>query len=93
MTPSEVRQLKPGTVYLVSHRQKPGNGKTPRVRRIYKGLEHRGVVPCAVFTAKVAKDVSATYDESKGTIALSGKRLPRTEISIPHYDIQVADPT
>jgi hypothetical protein len=96
MESSAIEQLEPGKAYLVSHRESPDIGRTQvtrKVRRIFKGLEKRfGAIPCAIFTAKVDKATSASYNKETCTLTISGKRLPISEVSIPHYDIVVAEP-
>lgn len=92
---SDVQQFEKGQAYLVTHRQRGANGQaavTRATRRIFKGLESRfGEIPCAVFTARVDPTTSAIYDEVTGTLALRGKRVPRSEVSIPHYDLETVE--
>lgn len=77
-------RLNPGSRYRVrTHNQR----KT--VERIYKWPETRlGSIPCHVFTARVASDVSASWDGTRLTI--TGSKVPRSELSIPEYDLAEA---
>lgn len=78
--------LEPGKRYRVRMR-----GQRVAVQRIYKWPELRfGDIPCHVFTAKVAPDVSATWDQATQTLELSGKQVPSSEVSIPEYDLHEA---
>jgi hypothetical protein len=95
MKTSDVQQFEKGQTYLVSHRQLGANGQPEvirKTRRIFKGLESRfGTVPCAVFTTRVGPATSATYDEVTGMLSISGKRVPRSEVSIPHYNLETVE--
>jgi len=93
MYASELQQLQPGKAYNVIQRHSTADRpQSIKVRRIFKGLENRfGSIPCAVFTARVGKDVSATFDAASKTLSMSGKRLPQQDVSIPHYDIASAE--
>jgi len=63
-------------------------GQSRKVRRIFLGTETRfRAIPCAVFTAKVRKDVQARWDPARKSLQLTGSRLPAQELSVPHYDI------
>ena len=64
------------------------------VRRIFLWTEKRfGEIPCGVFTSQVAAKHPARVTDT-GTVAISrsgvsgGGRLPVSEVSIPHYDIE-----
>ena len=95
MHTSAIHQFEPGKSYFVAHREQNAKGiarVTPKVLRIFKGMEARlGEIPCAVFTSRVDRNTSGSYDPEKRTLTLSGKRLPRSELSIPHYDIMSAE--
>jgi hypothetical protein len=95
MNTSAMHQFEPGKAYFVAHRDHTVEGVprvSPRVLRIFKGMEQRfGDIPCAIFTAKVTRGTTATYDEATKTLTISGKRVPRSEVSVPHYDIMTAE--
>jgi hypothetical protein len=95
MNPSAMHQFQPGKAYLVAHRVTSDSGElrvTRKVRRIFKGMEKRfGEITCAVFTARVDKDASAFFNKKNGTMTISGKRVPQSEVSIPHYEIETAE--
>ena len=96
MNNAAIHQFVPGQAYLVSHLLRTDSDKpkaTRKVRRIFKGMESRfGGILCAVFTSQVDKSTSATYDKESATLTLSGKRLPQSEVSIPHFDLASAEP-
>jgi hypothetical protein len=96
MNQCAMHQFEPGKTYLVSHRETSSPGETRvtrKVRRIFKGMEKRfGEIACAVFTSKVDKGTSASFDKETSTLTIRGKRVPHSEVSIPHYDIATAEP-
>lgn len=95
MHTSSIHQFEPGKSYFVAHREHNAKGiarVSPKVLRIFKGMETRlGEIPCAIFTTRVDRSTTGSYDQEKRTLTLSGKRLPRSELSIPHYDIMTAE--
>lgn len=67
-------------------------GQRNTVRRIFKYAERRfGDLQCFVFTSRVDAVVSATVDGD--ALTLRGKRLPSSEVSVPHYDLESCEPT
>lgn len=82
MSPTFLRTLKPGTPYRVTIK---GHRST---LRIFKYLERRWKsIPCAVFTSRVQGPLTIEVLD-KGRLRLSGKHVPRSEWSIPHYDLE-----
>ncbi len=82
MSPTFLRTLKPGTPYRVTMK---GHRST---LRIFKYLERRWKsIPCAVFTSRVQGPLTIEV-LGKGRLRLSGKHVPRSEWSIPHYDLE-----
>ena len=77
--------LEPAKRYKVTHRE--DSGKTVTATRIFKWTETRfgGDVFCFVFTSRVDKSVVAEFSDNK--LRMSGRRLPKQEISIPIYDL------
>lgn len=95
MNTSAIHEFQPGKAYFVAHRERAPDG-APRVSRailrIFKGMERRfGEIPCAVFTSRIDPSTTATYDAETKTLSLSGKRIPQSEMSVPHYDIVSAE--
>jgi len=88
MNTTDLSMLRSGTRYrvkIVGHQRS--------AIRIFKWLETRlASIPCAVFTSPVKPDVSAAWDPEKKTLSLSGKKLPASEVSVPHYDIDWVEP-
>jgi len=77
--------LEPAKKYRVRHRE---NGKIVSAIRIFKWPSVRfGNIPCGVFTSRVDKNVTAQYNKEEKTLTISGKRIPRQEVSIPIYDL------
>jgi len=87
MTPTELSQLKPGQAYHVKmkgHRWE---------LRIFKHLERRfRSIPCAVFTSRVRKPLRVEVI-GRGTLRFTGPSVPRSEWSIPHYDLDACQET
>jgi hypothetical protein len=81
--------LKPATRYRVKIK-----GQARAFVRIFKWSEKRRTfgMKCFVFTAPVAADVVATWNAAKESLTLSGKRVPRSEVSVPHYDLLSCEP-
>lgn len=96
MNLSTMALLEPGNTYLVAHRGRSDSrqqGATRKVRRIFKGVEKRfGEISCAVFTSKVNKTASASFNTETSVLSIRGARVPRSEVSIPHYDLITAEP-
>ena len=80
----EISKLEQGKIYMVRH-----TGGKRAVRRVFKWTETRfKSIPCAVFTAKIDKAITASFDGENVTIsAPCFKRFPFQEISIPEYDL------
>lgn len=79
----ECDKLKPGKAYRVVIR-----GQKRMMRRIFKWGETRfGGIRCYVFTSPANKSVTATGD-GKTLSMTGGRRLPASEVSVPHYDLQ-----
>ena len=87
MSPS--LSLTPGTIYRVKIK---GQSRAPR--RVFKWTEKRPTfgMKCFVFTAPVAADFRASWDPRAKSLTLSGKRVPRSEVSVPHYDLESCEP-
>ena len=82
MSPTFLRTLKPGTPYRVTMK---GHRST---LRIFKYLERRWTsIPCAVFTSRVQGPLTIEV-LGKGRIRFTGKHVPRSEWSIPYYDME-----
>ena len=63
-------------------------GQTTTRRRVFKWPEMRfGEILCYVFSAPCRNDVRVTYDPIKKSLEISGKRVPASEVSVPHYDL------
>lgn len=81
-------ELTPGTHYRVQIA-----GQRRVTRRIFKWAEQRfGEIPCFVFTAPVSAAVRATWNPDTQELSLTGPRAPRSEVSVPHYDLLTATP-
>ena len=81
MTNSNYNWLIQGRKYYVKFR-----GQNRHILRIFKWTEKRfDEIPCSVFTSRVSKDV--TCEVTKDSLILSGKRTPKSEVSIPYYDL------
>lgn len=76
------QNLESGKKYRVKHK----GGKS--TLRVFKWTEKRfGEILCYVFTSRVSPDLSAQLNAVTGEISLSGRKVPVTEISIPHYEL------
>jgi hypothetical protein len=85
MKKETIPELVIGKHYLVTNNWF-NSTKTTKARRIFKGEEKRfNSIPCFVFTSRVNKDV--TMKKRRDYFIFTGKRIPSTEISIPHYCI------
>lgn len=89
MKANELQALQPAQTYVVVHKTADNDGKATQskaVRRVFKGIETRfGAIPCAIFTSKVGRNVTAQIEDEM--LVISGRKVPRSEISIPHYDL------
>ena len=62
-------------------------------RRVFKWPEMRfGEIRCYLFSAPCARDVRAEYDPHEKSLTISGKRVPASEVSVPHYDLLLCEP-
>jgi hypothetical protein len=75
--------LEPAKRYKIKHCE--GN-KIINATRIFKWMESRfESIPCFVFTSKVDKSVKARFEDNM--LYISGRRIPKQEVSIPLYDL------
>ncbi len=84
-------KLLSGVAYLVKM-----TGESRASRRIFKWKEKRVfpagkgaplMIPCFVFTTRVAASVCGSWDAAKKELSLTGRRVPSREVSIPFYDV------
>ena len=76
--------MESGKKYRVEHKDIEGN--KIKATRIFKWCETRfDTITCFVFTTKINKSVTASWDGE--TLKITGKRLPAQELSIPYYQI------
>jgi len=86
MTRNALKTLRPGQQYRVRIR----HGRT--ATRIFLFRERRfGIIPCAVFSAPVRGPVTV-HVIKPGHLRISGPTPPRSEISVPHYDLLQCNP-
>lgn len=86
MTAQALQHLQPGQRYRV--RAKGHRTHT----RIFLYHETRfGNIPCAVFSAQVRGPLDVQV-LAPGRIRYNGSTPPRSELSVPHYDLDFCDP-
>lgn len=80
-------EIKPGQVCIVKIRDQKRT-----TRRVFKWTEQRfGEILCYVFTSPIRRSVRVTVYPPENGIAISGPRVPRSEVSVPHYDLQFCE--
>jgi|LNFM01.1.fsa_nt_gb hypothetical protein len=82
MSPEELRRLIPGTLYQVQIK----NGRS--TKRVFMGIEdrHPFQIPSGIFTSRVITPLTVTIVSST-QFRFQGTRPPKSELSIPHYDL------
>ena len=83
----KIPELKNGHVVLVKIK-----GQRNIMRRVFKWTEKRfGEITCYVFTAPVRRGVRVTWNAAESSLSISGPRVPASEVSVPHYDIEICE--
>lgn len=86
MTPNALKTLRPGQQYRVRIR----NYRT--ATRVFLYLERRfRSIPCAVFSTPVRGPITVQIIKPCH-VRISGPTPPRSEISVPHYDLLQCEP-
>jgi hypothetical protein len=84
---SQIPDLKNGQVCLVGIR-----GQNRIMRRVFKWREKRfGAIECLIFSAPIRRNVRVKWDAVKRSLTIAGPRVPSSEISVPHYDLQICE--
>ena len=79
--------LQRGNIYKVTHIDIDGN--LHNVKRVYYGNEKRfKTITCFVFSSRITKRTTVNYDPINNKLTMSGRTVPKSELSIPGYCIK-----
>ncbi len=82
-----IETLQRGTIYKVTHVDI--DGSRHKVRRVYYGNEERfNAIPCFVFSSRLTRQTTVSCDPISNKLTMSGKTVPKSEMSIPGYCIK-----
>ncbi len=69
------------------------SGRKRSAIRIFKWTEKRfRSIRCFVFTAPVSAAVTAEWNQGEKSLFLRGPKIPRSEVSVPYYDLISCEP-
>lgn len=87
MSPSAIKNLRTGQQYRVKIR----NQRTATRIFLYRERRFKSI-PCAVFSSPVRGPL-IIHVVKPGQIRLAGPTPPRSQLSVPHYDLLQCEPT